>query len=131
MGRTATKRKPEAPSDTDGDSQQRVTTFFSASKLRQKNASAEEPMRSIETPNTYQRRRAVDQDWRVARCDIENQVSIRTQNSNFPQRPLSRLMAERISSAMKQSELAPEKLQQTCIVVCPLKRQSDCDVVTL
>jgi hypothetical protein len=132
MGRTA-KRKSEAPSDAEGESQQRVTAFFAATKSRPRTAAAEEPLRSIENSNQQENtpRRTIDEDWRGAESEIQNQVSIRVKNSNLPLRPLSRLMAERISSAMNQSELPPEKLQQTCIVVRPFKRQASSDLITM
>ena len=139
MGRTA-KRKPDAHSDADGgapgECQQRVTSFFPATKSRPRGAAlAEEPLRSIDStdqqeniPPGLQLCHAVE-DGRVSRGEIENQVTI-AQKHNLP-RPLSQLMAERISSALMQSELPSDKIQQTCVIVRPHKRQATSDIVTM
>jgi hypothetical protein len=141
MGRTA-KRKPGAPSDVDGgvsgEYQQRVTSFFPATKSRPRSAAAaEDPTCCIDSsdqreniPPGLQCHRAGDQDVRVASGEFESRVS-NTQQNKWPQRPLSQLMAERISSAIQLPELPSDKLQQTCTIVRHLKRQASCDIITM
>ena len=141
MART-TPAKATASTDTGPEeTPNRVTSFFSAAKVRIRQAAPEGcdmPMCGSENPTPKKRRTVSSGQGQQLLHHQKGRYndSERMKNAGLPSKDSlgitrSQLLLERLKAAMQESEPQIEKIQQACMIVTPAERRGNGDIVTL